>query len=284
MLRRRRRAAASTTPPAPPGWPPGHFYSPIPDLAAVRRDEARIFADPPRELPGIDLAADAQLELLARLARHHDSVAFRRFDLENPNFTVEGIVLQCLLRELRPERLIEIGSGHSSAAILDTRELFLGGRPACTFVEPHPELLRSLLAPGDEAAVEILAVGAQELDADRVAELGPGDVLVVDSTHVAKVDSDVLHVLFRLLPRLAPGVVVHFHDVLYPFEYPRAWVLEGRAWNEAYLLRAFLAHNGAWEVLLFNSFLARFHAAALAAALPRCAPYAGSSLWLRRRG
>jgi hypothetical protein len=266
-----------------PGWPPGHFYSPIPDLDQVREHEARIFGPPPPALPGIDLAIPGQLALLERLGRHHETVAWSRFSLENPNFTVEAIVLQCLFRELRPRRLIEIGSGHSSAAVLDTRDLFLDGELDCTFVEPYPALLRSLLAPGDEDGVNVLPVGAQEMPAELVDRLEAGDVLLVDSTHVAKVDSDVLHILFRLLPRLRPGVVVHFHDVFYPFEYPREWVYQGRAWNEAYLLRAFLADNREWEVFLFNSYLAQFHPDTLARALPACSPYAGSSLWLRRR-
>jgi hypothetical protein len=75
---------------------------------------------------------------------------------------------------------------------------------------------------------------------------------------------------------------VHFHDIEYPFEYPKRWIYEGRAWNEAYLIRAFLQYNETFEVLLYPSYLARFHHEALEQTLPRCARRPGSSLWLRR--
>ena len=97
---------------------------------------------------------------------------------------------------------------------------------------------------------------------------------------------EVRHVRFaaRWLPRLAPGVYVHVHDIAYPFEYQRHWVYEGRAWNEAYLVRAFLQFNAAFTVECFNSYLGRFHPDALAAAMPLATRNPGTSLWLRRRG
>jgi hypothetical protein len=84
--------------------------------------------------------------------------------------------------------------------------------------------------------------------------------------------------------RLRPGVVVHVHDILYPFEYPREWVMEGRAWNEAYLLHAFMSFNTAYRIELFLSYLATYHREALAGALPLALRSLGSSLWLARNG
>jgi hypothetical protein len=105
----------------------------------------------------------------------------------------------------------------------------------------------------------------------------------VDSTHVAKVGSDVNHILFEVLPSLRSGVYVHFHDIYFPFEYPKEWVYQGRAWNEAYVLRAFLQHNDAYEIVLFGSFLSAFHRPWLAERMPLVARNPGSSLWLRKR-
>jgi hypothetical protein len=115
-------------------------------------------------------------------------------------------------------------------------------------------------------------------------ELGAGDMLIIDSTHVAKVGSDVNHLVFEVLPRLAPGVLVHVHDIYHGFEYPRAWAYQLRAWNEAYVLRALLMFNLAWEIVFFNSFIAARHPEAFAASLPAAAESPGSSLWLRPRG
>ena len=122
--------------------------------------------------------------------------------------------------------------------------------------------------------------------------LAHDDILFVDSSHVARFGSDVVHLFLEVFPTLAPGVIVHVHDIFWNFEYPREWLLEGRPWNEAYLLRAFLAHNAAFEVLLFNDYVARFHWDHLASRLPIAttpapgSPFrnAGVSLWMRRRG
>jgi predicted transcriptional regulator len=108
------------------------------------------------------------------------------------------------------------------------------------------------------------------------------DVLVVDSTHVLKTGSDVNTILFEILPALASGVYIHFHDVFYPFEYPREWAYQERAWNEVYALRAFLQYNDAFEIVYFNHFFALFHAERLRVAMPLCATTPGSGLWLRK--
>jgi hypothetical protein len=112
------------------------------------------------------------------------------------------------------------------------------------------------------------------------AELEAGDVLFIDSTHVSKVGSDVNFLFLDVLPRLPPGVHVHVHDVFYPFEYPREWVLGGSGWNEAYLLRGLLTHNPRLRIELWNSFLASGHRTELEALMPRWVPDGCSSLWL----
>ena len=87
---------------------------------------------------------------------------------------------------------------------------------------------------------------------ETFAALEGGDILFIDSTHVLKTGSDVVRLYNEIVPRLNAGVIVHIHDIFYPFEYPRDWVLEGRAWSEAYLVRVFLAFNSEYEILLFN--------------------------------
>ncbi|MEJ2664262.1 MAG: hypothetical protein P8107_09505 [Spirochaetia bacterium] len=57
------------------------------------------------------------------------------------------------------------------------------------------------------------------------------------------------------MPRIKPGVMIHFHDVFWPFEYPREWLEVGRSWNESYGLRAFLQYNDSFEILFFNSYM-----------------------------
>ena len=88
--------------------------------------------------------------------------------------------------------------------------------------------------------------------------------------------------LFDILPSLNDGVLIHFHDVIYPFEYPQNWVYEGRAWNEAYAIRAFLQYNSAFQILLFQSFLRHFHGDKISETMPTCMTGLGGSIWLRK--
>jgi len=109
------------------------------------------------------------------------------------------------------------------------------------------------------------------------------DVLFIDSSHVGKAGSDVNCLLFDILPSLRSGVHVHFHDVLHPFEYPLDWFEAGRAFNEAYLVRAFLSFNEAFRIVLFNTFLEHFHECRFAERMPLCLRNTGGSLWVARR-
>jgi len=270
---------------------PGDFYSPIPsredlDRSAPARERARA----EKEIAGVDLAEATQLETLDAIARFQEQLPFGdapreglRYHLSNDWFAHgDGAVFYGMLRHLAPKRVVEIGSGFSSALLLDVRDRFLGRDLACTFVEPNCARLKGLLRPEDHATTTIIERPLQDVPLETFDALDDGDLLFVDSTHVAKIGSDVLRIFFEVLPRLKRGVVVHFHDVFHPFEYPEPWIREGRAWNEAYVLRAFLQYNDAFRVLFFNDWLARFHRQRLERAIPATKKGAGGSIWLRR--
>ncbi len=269
---------------------PGHFYSPIPRLDDVRRDADRIWRQRD-ELPGIDLRLDAQHGLIERIAAElgderypATQVPERRYYTENPAFCVgDATVLEGMLRLHAPRRIVEIGSGFSSALILDVVERHLSDT-SVTFVEPYPQLLHELMRPGDEARGRVLEARAQDVPPDVIAELGPGDILFIDSTHVVRIGNDVCHLILEVLPTLAPGVIVHIHDIFWPFEPPWDWVLEGRQWSEPYLVRAMLTDSPRWEVLLFNDYVGRIERAHVERHLPQVIGNAGGSLWLRRAG
>ncbi len=270
--------------------PPGHFYSPIPSLEDVRKREAQLFRIPSRSIPGIDLNEDAQLALLDRFKAFYDEQPFtgtkvpgHRYFFENPAYSyTDALFLYCMIRHARPKRIIEVGSGYSSCVTLDTNELYFGNQIACTFVEPYPNLLVSLLQEDDLRRIEIITSPLQELDIGRFSELEKNDILFIDSTHVSKIGSDVNMILLEILPSLQAGVYIHFHDIFYPFEYPAQWIYEGRAWTEAYLLRAFLEFNNNFEIVFFTTFLEIFHAERFAREMPLCLKNLGGSIWLRR--
>jgi hypothetical protein len=269
---------------------PGHFYSPIPSLDEVRAREAEIFGPPPSSLPGIDLRGDEQIALVRELARFYGDMPFpreqspeARYWFENWAYScADAIFLYSMLRHLQPRRVIEAGSGFSSAAMLDTADRWLPDT-SFTFIDPDTATLDALLRPADRDRVTVLRARLQDVPLATFDALGANDVLFIDSTHVSKTGSDVNRILFDILPSLASGVHIHFHDVFYPFEYPKEWVYEGRAWNEDYILRAFLEFNDAFEIVLFGTWLARFHRDLLDGLMPLTRENPGGSLWLRKR-
>jgi predicted O-methyltransferase YrrM len=271
--------------------PPGHFYSPFPDLDDYERRVADL-RDPRRDVVGIDLRESEQLALVETIEALVADIAFpeqpdptgaTRYWFDNPAYAHgDGTVLHGVLRHLRPRRVIEVGSGFSSAMILDTVDGWLTGTDL-TFIEPHADLVRSLLRPGDEQRVTIHEVAVQDVSPDVFDQLENGDLLFVDSTHVVKAGSDVNHLVFEVLPRLGAGVWVHLHDIFFPFEYPEAWVREGRAWHEAYLVRAFLAFNASFAIRWFQDFLWSRHRERLER-IPGVAKNPGANLWLEKVG
>jgi len=196
----------------------------------------------------------------------------------------DGSVLYAMLRLFAPRRLIEVGSGFSSACSLDTIDLYLDGQVDVTFVEPHGDLLRQVLGAGTASTIKLHEQRIQDLPVDLFKDLQRNDILFIDSTHVMKTGSDVCHELFEILPTLASGVLVHFHDMFWPFEYGEDWVLrENRSWNELYGIRAFLMYNQEYEVLFFNDYFRRWQHNLIAATYPKFLRNTGGALWLRKR-
>ncbi len=271
---------------------PGHFYSPVPSVADIAERSTAIGAHPvQRLLPGIDLAVDRQLKTLRAIGAAIEyappfpevrSEAFRYY-FENDQYSyTDAIILYGMLRTLQPKRLIEIGSGFSSALVLDTNERYLNGSLSCTFIEPYPERLELVLRGTDRERCRIFQQRVQDADLELFESLGAGDILFIDSSHVVKFGSDVEYIFREILPILASGVYIHFHDIFYPFEYLDEWIAEGRFWNECYILRAFLANNDAFRIELFTNYIFRFYQDELRAVSPLCLRRRGANLWLSK--
>jgi predicted O-methyltransferase YrrM len=268
--------------------PPGHFYSPLPSRAEVAEALERGGFGPP--FPGVELNEAGQVARLERFAPWYKEVPWPeeategwRFYLNNPSYGhFDAIMLYCMLREARPRRVIEVGSGFSSAAMLDLNERFFDGQMQLTFIDPDMTRLKALLRPADAGRVHLIEKKVQDVPLGTFAELGEGDVLFIDSSHVSKIGSDVNRLYLDVLPVLAPGVLIHIHDVAGNLEYPREWFEEGRAWNEQYLLRAFLMYNAAYRIELFTGWLFNTRHEWFKQYMPRCARGGGGMMWLRK--
>ena len=268
-------------------FPPGHYYSAIP---SVEDREAFLTQSlPSQEILGIYLNAENQFELLRKFKGYYSECPFQdtkssnlRYFYINPSYSyTDALTLYSMLREFKPRRIIEIGSGYSSSVMLDTAEFFLDNSIDFTFIEPYPELLYSLIKESDKKHTFIPA-RLQDVDRDIFRSLDINDILFVDSTHVSKLGSDVNRIIFEILPILQKGVLIHFHDIFWPFEYPSDWVKKGYAWNEAYILRAFLEFNESFEVLFFASFLHKYHHNWFEENMPLYLKNTGGNFWMRR--
>jgi hypothetical protein len=269
---------------------PGHFYSPYPSLKEIRAREKIIWGELPRSLPSLDINENGQVALLNDLKSYYKEFPFRdkattglRYYLSNGMFSyMDAVVFYSILRHLKPKRIIEVGSGFSSALMLDTSQLFLAGNINCTFIEPYPDRLFRLITDTDKQRHNVIEAPLQQVDLALFKHLSENDILFIDSSHVSKVDSDVNRIVFDVLPILNKDVWIHFHDIHYPFQYFKEWIYRGIAWNEVYLLRAFLQYNQAFQIQCFNSFMAHFYREWLEKEMPLCLVQPPGSLWLKK--
>ena len=275
-----------------PMWvPPGHFYSPIVNPAEVFNRWAENWRNAREIVEGIDIDLSAMVAFWKTHLHIIQSTPFPstkgtgRYHYENPAFChADAIMLRTMLHVLRPKRVIEVGSGYSTACMLDTRDELGGDGFTLICIEPFADLLRSLMRPQDRDITHIIERAVQDVGPEILAELEPGDILFIDSTHVVKTASDVCHHLFTLLPHVPRGVHVHFHDIFRGFEYPEDWVIHKNfSWNESYALRAFLMYNSNFYVTFFNDIFGLKKRDLIEDTFPDFLKNTGGSLWMRRR-
>lgn len=255
-----------------------NFYSPVPDVARLTAaDYERV-----SPLHGIDLRLDAAAELLTTElapfvaeAAIHGAGEFLSPDAE---------VLHAIVRWAKPRRIVEIGSG-GSTEIIDAACALNSSNGRQVDYSVYDPYASERVKSGELRHARVRAVAAQEVPEDALTDLGTRDILFIDSTHTVKLGGDVNRLFLEIIPLLAPGVLVHVHDVFLPREYPREWIeRDGKFWAEQYLLQAFLCLNAEFEVVLaLNALLHErdTEAAALLRGLSQDA-YPGS-FWFRRR-
>lgn len=256
------------------------FYGPVPDWEALPADAFE------RESPlrGIDMDLDRGVSELRSLEPFlTEFVAPQGFHWGNRMYgRVEADVLHALIRQRKPARVIELGSGFSSLLITAAmRRNADEGHPGRYRVyDPYP---RDFVRRGIDG-MDFRPISARDVPLQEFEALEEGDVLFFDTSHTVKLGSEVNYLVLDVLPVLRPGVLVHVHDVFLPYEYPRSFFEKGMYWNEQYLLQAFLAQNPAWEVALPAFALARQRPEDVAALVPSYEPGCGpGAFWIRRR-
>lgn len=227
--------------------------------------------------PGIDWNDAEADRFLAGPLRGHRLAAISGYDPANPFFgLVDAAVCYALLRERRPPLVVEVGSGNSSRVIRAALDRNGEGRLVCIDPEPRRDLAG--------ICHEHRQMPVQEVPLEELRSLPPGAVLFIDSSHRAGVGSDVNFLFLEVVPALAPGVLVHVHDIYLPEDYPADWNVDrGFLYTEQYLLHALLCHSRAFEVLWPGRRMVRERPAELAACLgPGADLQRHCSFWFRR--
>ncbi|HJU92333.1 MAG TPA: class I SAM-dependent methyltransferase [Pyrinomonadaceae bacterium] len=274
-------------------FPPVHYYSPLPDIRAVKKNLPRWYKEDTS--PGIDWNLNGQLELIEHLRPFASEMKFLPSFSEvtqdgyGPGYgEIEAHLLYMMLRHLKPSRVIEVGSGVSTFYTMTALETNREGHnleSKLTCVEPFPSDKLKGLVQGSN--VELRKCEVQDVAFDTFQELSTNDVLFIDSSHVSKKDSDVDFLFLEVLPRLRQGVVIHIHDMTFPMP---ALPLEHFLfdtylfWNEGALVRAFLSFNTNFRIGMCQSYLHYYKPDMLKTLVPIYNPniHFPSSLWIRK--
>ena len=277
------------------------YYSPLPTESALKRNEARW--NKPSALAGISFDVDLYKSRLSTLLHKYADELRALPSYEEitalgfgPGYTeLDAMVLYMYIRETKPRRYLEVGCGVSTyyctlAAAQNSKE----GHPlALQCIEPFPfERLRSL------SGIDIVQSEVQDVEVELFTQLNENDILFIDSSHVLTIDGDIPFLFLEVLPRLRKGVLIHVHDISFPYNIPypaEFWVLgrHERApywpmyWNEAMVLQAFLAFNSAFEIEMSTPIIRHYDEPFLASIVPHYKsvqkePNTFSSIWIRK--
>jgi predicted O-methyltransferase YrrM len=278
---------------------PLHYYSPIATRAEIDAGAARTLSAPLAAEKFDGPAQAARLRSLLPYAAELHDVPLTQPEGDGFYWTngmfgpQDAFTYYGLIREHRPARVLEVGSGFST--LIAARAAAMNGATQVTCIEPYPtDAHNSHLRAED--GFRLVEKPVQEVELDVFTSLTAGDILFIDSSHVAKPGSDVEFLVFEVLPRIAPGVFVHVHDIFLPRGYTNHFYIEqNRHWNENYLLGALLLENPRWQVYIANAFVADFgRSPALDSVVDALAgPHrskrdalaevaGGGSIWLRR--
>lgn len=273
---------------------PVHFYSPIPDIKDL---EKRRVWDQKSEMEGINFNHKNQLVLLKKLGSKYGkecswplrATAKEADFFEDNNCFGFGCaaILHSMIREFKPNKVIEIGSGHSSKIISKAIESNERKETDYTIVDPYPQ---DYILKRKVRFTNLIKKRVELLEAKSFGQLERNDILFIDSSHSVKTGGDVNFLYLEVLPRLNPGVIVHIHDIDLPREYPKVYATSEtfrQFWTEQYLLQAFLAFNSQFEILLANNFLMRNYTTEFKRVFPFYNPKVhkaiSSSFWMRRK-
>ena len=247
-----------------------------------------------RNLPGLNLNVEEQLEFLENFDFNEEllSLPLYEIDKNTPHFFYhnewyslgDAEYLYNMIRYLKPNRIIEVGSGVSTLLAREAIEKnkFEDSDYTCHHIciEPYE---RSWLTDLD---VKLIRKKVENIKLDFFQQLEANDILFIDSSHIIRPQGDVLFEYLEILPRLQSGVYIHVHDIFTPRDYDEGWIIKHHLlWNEQYLLEAFLSFNNEFKIIGALNFLSVHHREKLGKKCPLFATEKGISpraFWMQR--
>jgi hypothetical protein len=265
---------------------PAHFYSPVPDVDQLDRPPSS------SDMPGVEVNEARQELTASMLHKYHAECQFPTqptalpWEYHTAQDMFDGTsaaAMHAFIREYRPSRVVEVGCGNSTYVIARAAEMNRsdGHRTFVQAIDPFPnDVLRAGL-PGLD---RLMAARVETCPLQIFTDLKENDILSIDSSHTVRLRGDVTFLYLEVLPRLAPGVLIHVHDIFLPEDYPQEWVRRRWYWTEQYLLQAFLVHNSEFEVLWAQKYVLDRLPALYREAVPNSVAGSGTySFWMQRR-
>jgi predicted O-methyltransferase YrrM len=249
---------------------PGHFYSVIPNINKDYNNNSTKFLNLNfneeshktilNELNNYLIHFDKEFGSIKNI--QYTNIEYKNIVEKNQNefkYTLlngafewmDARLLHYFLQKNKPKKIIEIGSGNSTLLIYNTKQMFnLDLEIIC--IEPYPS--NYLVSLHDKGEITLIKNNLENIDLNIFTTLTENDILFIDSSHVLKLDSDVLYYFTKIFPLINKGVLIHIHDIFFPYDYPLDWLKEGRFWNEQYFLYVFLQYNDKYKIKFCNSY------------------------------
>lgn len=282
----------------------GHFYSVIPNINTIKydynpiynnidfNDESHLQIIDDINLYLSDYDKDYGFDVCDKQYKYEDLLKIKKnnFQLINGAFEwMDARLLYYFILKNKPKNIIEIGCGNSTKLIIDlVQKKNLSTNIIC--IEPFPQ--KFLLDLHKENKIFLIQEKLENVELELFSILKSNDILFIDSSHVLKINSDVMYYINNIFPVLNNEVYIHIHDIFLPYEYPKEWLQEGRFWNEQYFIYAFLMNNNDYKIIfgnnyarnkLFNKFVELqkdyFETKCITDIMK---PFGGGSLWIKK--
>lgn len=264
---------------------PVHYYQPIPNLSTL--DQIKL--SKPNKLFGIEMKDREQLDLISKFIKYqteYNSIPALKskkkeyeFFLNNLAFdNVDALNYYNVIRHFKPKTIIEIGSGQSTK--IAAKACLINKTTKLISIEPYPQ---KILVKGFPGLNKLITKKVENVNINIFKKLSNNDILFIDSSHVISTGGDVIYEFLHILPQLKKGVIIHIHDIFFPFDYPLPWILdEKRFWTEQYLVQALLTYSKGFKILLANNYLCYKYKNELRKIYPNIPHISGGSLWIQK--